>query len=190
MINLKKISKCFCLLSVSIISSISIGFAQSEVQGSMEDRLPVKSFTDSSENIVFMGLTGGANNPVGPFKSSSEIGLVVGAQPELGIGYGGEVNTTRLDDADRTQRTLVLAQMAYKLGGDIPVLRRSYIALGAGPAIVKSQAKWAIAPAIGFDIPLNNQIHKTVSIGLNAKYVGITNSADSYVGSAAVKYWY
>jgi hypothetical protein len=50
----------------------------------------------------------------------------------------------------------------------------------------------AIAPVIGFDIPLSRsrQTHDIFSFGFNVKYIGISNSPDSYVSNAVVKYWY
>lgn len=190
MLNLKKYFVVGSVVSLGVCSLISTCYSESEMQGRMEEKLPTRVTTEAGERITFMGLNGGASNPIGNMGTTSEVAVVVGAQPEMGVGLGGELSTTRLDDLDKSQRTALLGQVEYKFGGDIPVARHSYFAVGAGPAVVKTQVKWAIAPAVGFDIPLSNKVHDTVSLGLNAKYMGVTNSPDAYVGSAAVKYWY
>lgn len=189
MIGLKK-----CLLFGSVLSlgasMIGSGYAQEEMQGRMEEKLPTHVTHEVGERIGFMGLNGGVSNPIGKIGSTAEMAIVAGAQPETGVGYGGELSSTRLDDQDKTMRTTLLAQAAYKFGGDTPVVRNTYMSIGAGPSIVKTQVKFAVSPQVGFDIPLTNKVHDTVSLGLNAKYIGVTNSPDAYVGSAAVKYWY
>jgi len=177
------------LLVLGVLASVDVSYAQGDSEGRMEERVSPSSYAEKNEYVPYMGLTGGVNNP-SDYSSTAELGVVGGIQPEMGVGVGGEINTTSLDDTDRTQRTIALAQAAYKFGGDVPVARNSYFAIGAGPAFVKTQVKWAIAPAVGFDIPITTKTRDTVSLGVNAKYVGVTNSVDSYVGSAAVKYWY
>lgn len=190
MLNLKKYFVAGSLVSLGVCSLVSTCYSQSEMQGRMEETLPARSSTETGERISYMGLSGGASNPIGDLNTSAEMAVGIGAQPEMGVGFGGELSTTRLDDPEENQRTALLGQVAYKLGGDVPVARHSYFSVGAGPAVVKTQIKWAIAPAVGFDIPLTNKVHDTISLGLNAKYMGVTSSPDAYVGSAAVKYWY
>jgi hypothetical protein len=190
MFTFKKKIAVLSLVAFGSFPFASVCYSQNDMQGRMEDKIQPPSISEKSPSIAFMGITGGANNSIGDSKTGAEIGVVAGSQQESGLGFGGEVNTTRMNDFDRTQRTSVLAQMAYKFGGDVAVAKDSYLAVGIGPAIVKNQIKWAVAPAVGFDIPLKNKVHDTVSLGLNAKYVGVTNSPDSYVGSAVVKYWY
>lgn len=178
------------LFIVGLLLSTGGCLAESEMQGRMEEKMEPWSAKSTSAYIYNMGLTGGGENPNGVFRTKTQLGVVANSQQIEGAGFGAEVNTTQLDDADKTRRTLALAQAAYRMGGDIPLIKDTYVAVGAGPAFVKSKVRWAVAPAVGFDVPLNNKIHETISLGLNARYVGVNSSPDSYVGSAAVKYWY
>lgn len=190
MLNLKKYFVVGSVISLGVCSLASTCFAEGEMQGKMEEKLPARVSTETGERITYMGLSGGASNPIGDLKTTPEMAVATGAQSEMGVGFGGELSTTRLDDPERNQRTALLGQVSYKIGGDVPVARHSYFSVGAGPALVKTQVKWAVSPAVGFDIPLTNKVHDIVSLGLNAKYMGVTSSPDAYVGSAAVKYWY
>lgn len=190
MLSFKKYFVTGSVLSFGVCSLISTCYSQSEMGGRMEEKLPTREYVEPSEKISFMGLSGGASIPVDNFGTTPEMGVSIGAHPDKGVGFGAELNTTRLDDIDKNQRTILLGQAAYKIGEDIPVAQNSYIAIGAGPAIVKTQVKWAVSPSVGFDIPLTNKVHDVVSLGLNAKYTGVTSSPDAYVGSAIVKYWY
>jgi hypothetical protein len=178
------------LLIITLLAGVNTCFAQYENQGRMEEKMPTSAAAERSEKFVYMGIIGGGENPNGSLGTAAQVGLVAGSQFVSGLGYGGEVNTTQLDDADKTRRTITTAQVAYRMGGEVPLFKDSYAALGAGPAFVKSKVRWAVAPAVGFDVPLSRRNHETVSLGLNAKYVGVTSSPDSYVGSAVVKYWY
>jgi hypothetical protein len=181
----KKITVASVVLGIFLFNNAC--YSQSE----MEEKLPNRSVVDEGENRIYMGVSGGVNSPAGSnIATSTEVGVSVGHQPEMKPGIGVEVTNSQLQDSDKYQRTSVMAQSAYKIGGDIPLGRTSYMGLGAGPIFVKNKVRWAIAPALGFDIPLNNRTHDVVSLGLNAKYVGVTKSVDSYVGSATVKYWY
>jgi hypothetical protein len=177
-------------LIITLLAGVNTCFAQYENQGTMEEKMPSSGTGERSEKIIYMGLVGGGENPNGPLRTETQVGIVAGAQYLSGVSYGAEVNTTKLDDVSRSQRTIATVQSGYKMGGDIPLLKDVYVAVGAGPAFVPDHVRWAIAPVVGFDIPLSKKMHEFVSIGLNAKYVGVTNSPDSYVGSAAVKYWY
>lgn len=181
--SLKKI-----IIVFGFFSSINVCYSQQE---RMEERLIAPKPRQEGHSEYFVGLIGGVNSPVSSdIASSAEGGVSLAYQPGGALGLGAEVTTSELKDADRSQRVTTLIQTAYRVGGDIPIIRGSYLGVGAGPTYLDSKLEMAVAPMIGFDIPLSSQVHDIVSLGLNAKYIGINNSPDSYVGNAAIKYWY
>jgi hypothetical protein len=142
-----------------------------------------------------IGLNAGINSPnAGNASDSPEFGINVGLQPKSPISVGAEVSTTTIDNNNNDndyQRTTALMKGNYNFGGDIPIIRTSYVGAGAGPVFVDGKIEWAIAPQAGFDIPLNNRkLHDIISLGVNAKYLAISDEDDAGVLSGVVKYWY
>lgn len=180
------------ILSITGLIIAFPGFTQDYMEDSrLEERVSEESTTEKVLSKMYLGVGGGVNSPVGDMETSAEVRVNVGYYPIENLGLGLEMNTTELEDAGNNTRTNLLLNGAYRVGGDIPVIRTSYIAVGAGPVFDSSKSdEWAVAPTIGFDIPLSSRAHNVVSLGLNARYVGISNTDDSYVGSAEVKYWF
>lgn len=176
-------------LVLALMTGSVSGFAQT-LGNKMEGTFPeVRAVEGSDEYRLHMGLTGGINNPE-ELDSSAEYGINVGFQPIVPFSVGAELTTTELDNNDQDQRTTLLARGAYNMGGDIPVLKYSWIGAGIGPSLIDNQLELAIAPQVGFDIPLTNKVHDVISLGLNAKYMFVSDNPDSLVAAAAVKYWY
>lgn len=148
-----------------------------------------------------IGVTLGTMNPDNSYKSAFEYGIDAGFQPMLPIGFGLEVSAVSTDrsEGDRTQnlnRTSILPRVTYNLAGDIPVVRNSYLGLGAG-AIFDAKSPnqgthFGLAPLAGFDIPLVNEPRRNfVSLGLGAKYLFVSGpSPDSFSVNGLVKYWF
>ncbi len=182
-------------LVLALLTSSVTGFAQTlgermdRVGNRMEGTFPEVRAPESDEYRLHMGLSGGINNPE-DLDSSAEYGINVGFQPWVPFGVAAELTTTELDNFDQDQRTTLLAKGTYNMGGDIPVLRHSWIGAGVGPTVVDDKFEWVVAPTVGFDIPLANKVHDVISLGLNAKYMFVSDNPDSLVAAAAVKYWY
>lgn len=184
------------LIAFALLTGSVSGFAQTlgdrmdAVGNRMEGTFPeVRAVEDKDEYKLHMGLTAGLNDPKG-VDSSPEFGINVGFQPIVPFGLSLDASTSKLDDGSDEQRTTVLANGTYNFGGDIPVLKSSYLGVGGGPVIVDEKFEWAVAPVLGFDIPLTNKTHDYLSVGLNAKYLFVSDTPDSFITAAAVKYWY
>lgn len=184
------------LITLVVLASSVSAFAQmsqaekERVQNRMEGTLPEPKAVESKDQYkLHMGLTAGVNSPNGDAGSSAEYGINVGFQPYVPFGVGAEIITAELDDTD-IQRTSVLARGTYNFGGDIPVLRSSYLGVTAGPMFVDGETELSVGPLAGFDIPLQNQTSNFLSLGLQAKYLWTTDSQDSFSGGVALKYWY
>ncbi|MBC7711886.1 MAG: hypothetical protein H7177_01005 [Rhizobacter sp.] len=174
--------------SYAQMSSEEKSNAQTRLEGTMPNPGPVN---DKSSYRIHMGLTAGVSNPNGDAASSPEYGINVGFQPYVPFGVGAELTTTELDNTN-LQRTNLLARGTYNFGGDIPVLRSSYIGVVTGP-MFQSQGgntEWSVGPTAGFDIPLQDKHSDFLSLGLTAKYLYTTNVQDSFSAGLALKYWY
>ena len=88
------------------------------------------------------------------------------------------------------KRVTLLGRGTYNFGGDIPVLRSSYVGVTTGPMFVDSNVEWSVGPLVGFDIPLQQQTSNFLSLGLQAKYLYTTDTQDSFSAGLALKYWY
>lgn len=184
------------VLTIAVLTSSLSAFAQmsqaekNNAKSRLEGSLPEPQAVESKDQYkLHMGLTAGVSSPRGDAESSPEFGINVGFQPYVPFGLGAEVITAELDDSN-IQRTSVLARGTYNFGGDIPVLRSSYLGVTAGPMFVDGKTELAVGPLAGFDIPLQNQTSNFLSLGLQAKYLWTTDTQDALSAGVALKYWY
>lgn len=184
------------LLTIAVLTSSLSAFAQmseaekrttrSRIEGSLPDVQPVES---KDQYKIHMGLTAGVSSPRGDADSSPEFGINVGFQPYVPFGLGAEVTTAELADTN-IQRTSILGRGTYNFGGDIPVLKSSYLGVTGGPMFVDGQTEWSVGPLAGFDIPLQSQASNFLSLGLQAKYLWTSDTQDALSAGLALKYWY
>lgn len=186
------------LLALAVLSASVASFAQmsdnekERASAKLEGTLPEPgAVTDKSMYKIHMGLTAGMSNPNGDVDSSPEYGINVGFQPYIPFGLGAEVTTTEMDNS-QLQRTNLLARGTYNFGGDIPVLKSTYVGVLTGPMFQNENqdTEWSVGPTAGFDIPLQDKTSDFLSLGLAAKYLYTTNVQDSFSAGVALKYWY
>lgn len=179
------------ILALAVLSTSAV-FAQS-----MEGTMP-KAISDSAADDRYnLGLSAGVNAPEGPHDQTGEAGATFGYDPMSEVGLGADVSTSRFNDGDdqNFKRISALGRATYNLGGEIPVIRDSYIGGATGPIFLsrqnnENQVEWAAAPLVGFDIPLADKLHDVVSLGVNFKYLFTTNTPDSAITTGVVKYWF
>lgn len=185
------------LLKTAIATTLlfpSLSFAQEEQTPSSIFPKPTQVESES-EFRPHLGLIVGGVVPEGNYRSTANYGVDFGFQPYIPFSFGLEANFAKLEnkDTDETQdRTLILARGAYNFGGDIPVIKDSYLAFGAGTQIIDGDALLAMSPMLGFDIPLNREKRSEMfSVGASAKYVVIEGSQpDTLQVNGALKYWF
>ena len=184
------------LLTVAVLATSLSSFAQmtqaekNNTRNRLEASLPEPQAVENKDQYrIHMGLTAGISSPRGAAESSSEFGVNIGFQPYVPFGLGAEVITAELDDTN-IQRTSVLGRATYNFGGDIPVLKSSFLGLTAGPMFVDGRTEWSMGPMVGFDIPLQASSSNFLSLGLQAKYLWTTGSQDALSSGVALKYWY
>lgn len=155
----------------------------------------VKNVAEAKPSI---GLMVGTFVPDDGSVATTNFGIDFMFQPRIPFAFGMEATRAEPESTvtrNKMKHTSVLAKAQYNFGGTIPVIRSSYLGIGAGVQIQDSATKFAAAPIMGFDIPLRdeNQVSQ-VSLGANAKYLYVEGNED--VDSNAVslngvlKFWY
>ena len=143
-----------------------------------------------------IGLNAGVGSPEGSFNPGGQYSIEYGLQPYIPFGLaieGGYAYFT--DNAANLSRTSLLLKGSYNFGGDIPVIRYSYIGLATGAAWEDSTLSEGLAilvvPQIGFDIPIENLVEAPLSLGFNGAYtISSRGTPDVFTASGVVKYWY
>jgi hypothetical protein len=169
--------------------------------------LSINSFADHNTlvkprevmNVVdykpHIGIFGGMVQPEGSYNTSSTGGIDVGYQPVIPFGLGAEFSSSQIKDKNfdtHLNRNDLLLKMTYNFGGNLAVIKESYVGFGLGASFDKDSTNWLSAPVVGFDIPLaHKHQNQFVSLGAMAKYSiyeGSQPDALSLVG--VIKFWY
>ncbi len=154
-----------------------------------------KSMAEEKPSI---GLMMGTFVPDDGSVATPNVGIDFMFQPRIPFAFGIEATHAEPESTvtgKRLKHTAVLAKAQYNFGGTIPVIRSSYVGIGAGVQVQDSATRFAAAPIVGFDIPLRDENGIShVSLGANAKYLYVEGNED--VDSNAVsmngvlKFWY
>ena len=186
------------IIALAVLTSSVATYAQmsksekANLENKLEGTLPEPhSVANNGMYKIHMGLMTGVTNPNGDAESSPEFGINVGFQPYVPFGVGAEVTTSELNNSN-VQKTNLLVRGTYNLGGNIPVLRSSYLGVLTGPMFQSEDGdtEFSVGPTVGFDIPLQEKANDYLSLGLSAKYLYTTDVQDSFAANLALKYWY
>ncbi len=184
----------FVTLALLVSGPVFAQTASVEKKDEAGPTFPVmKKVQNLEERRIHFGVNLGVNSPEGSRGSTPELGMELGFQPMIPFGFSVEASTSRFssDDDEYHKRTTVLGKGTYNFGGDTPVVRYSYLGLGAGPVFLNDGTELGIAPLLGFDIPLLGETDHSVSLGFTAKYLFVTSKdPDSLITSGAFKYWF
>lgn len=127
--------------------------------------------------------------------SSANYGIEVGIRPILpltsSIELSGNVGGKQEGRATIT-RTKLLAKANYNVGGDIPLIRDTYIGAGLGPVLDNNRhdqdVELGVAPQVGFNIPVTGT---QVSVGANANYMFVSgDKPDVFALNGVATFWY
>lgn len=189
--NKEKMLKGLIVLLFTVGSVL--GHAQ-EPTSTEAKTLPIPhKVTNQDDYRLHFGFLGGLNIPEGNNKTTPEVGFDFGFQPYVPYSAGIELTTSDFGGSRSLQkRTTFLFKSAYNFGGDTPIIKYSYVGMGLGPTFLRSGTEMAIAPMMGFDIPLQGVTHhQEWSLGLYVKYLWVTTTdPDSLVTLASLKYWF
>ena len=168
--------------------------AQAQETQTTSSTFPKPTQTDYNTQAPHVGLLAGTTSPDGSYASTGSLGFDAGFQPYIPFGVGAEVaysNSNGEGNNEDLERTQVLAKASYNFGGNVTLIKHSYIGLGAGVVFEDEDVDLVSVPMIGFDIPLKQATADYVSLGANARYALVEGSApDAFAINAAVKYWY
>ncbi len=145
-----------------------------------------------SEFKPHVGLLMGASQPEGNGQESADLGIDIGYQAYIPLSLGAEYIHSRVDDGAETKdRDTIWIKSTYNLGGTIPVIGQSYVGLGLGAAFRSDGTSAAIAPIVGFDIPVVDFEQGFMSLGANARYsVVVDGELDTFSLAGVAKYWF
>ncbi len=188
---------------IALVAALCLPGAAAQAQQSSSTTFPKvdDQRLEGAATRPHIGVTLGTMNPDNSFSNAFEYGIDAGFQPYSPIGVGMEISQVSTDrsEGNRNQdlnRTTVLPRVTYNLGGNIPVIRHTYLGLGAGAVIDDGSPNqgthFGWAPLAGFDIPLvANPTHNFMSLGFGAKYLFVSGpSPDAVSVNGLVKYWF
>ncbi len=194
-----KIARFLIALTTAMSSvgfSVSAFADQDSHKKSISSTFPeAHPLADSSQSHPHFGIKGGFSNPEGSYHSAPELGAEIGFQPYVPFGLGAVYTSSRngsIGSGRDLERSSVLARATYNFGGDIPVIKESWVGLAGGPVFRADGTDFGYAPVIGFDIPLREESKLTFfSLGADAKYLTVRGDQASNLSvDANLKYWF
>ena len=171
---------------------VIFGLVATEVRAQQNSMVKPRPIANASEWKPHVGFLVGAAQPESSGKTASEVAIDVGFQPYIPFGLGAEVSHSRIDNGNSTQeRNTIWAKGNYSFGGATPVLKNSYVGVALGVVFKPDGTSLAVAPLLGFDIPMKEMAQGMFSLGANMKYAIVAdNELDTLILSGVVKYWY
>ncbi len=188
-------SKILGLLAATLLMAAPVLAADANETSTLPAERDAKNVEEAKPSI---GLMIGTFVPDDGSEATPNLGIDFMFQPRIPFAFGVEATRAEPESTvtgKKMEHTSLLAKAQYNFGGTIPVIRSSYLGLGAGVQFQESDTRFAAAPIMGFDILLLNEGEVShVSLGANAKYLYVEGNED--VDSNAVslngvlKYWY
>ncbi len=182
---------------MGIFTSVVVSFVPFVVQAASatSNTLPTPRRVVSDEELKpHFGVQVGMASPEGSYRNGLEYGINAGFQPVIPFGLGVELSTSRTDAKNGNEalrRTNLWVNGSYNFGGHADVIRYSYIGVGVGSIFQNDRSDLAIAPLMGFDIPIDRTQKDFASVGAEAKYAFISGgNPDALSVNGVIKYWY
>jgi hypothetical protein len=184
---------CFAFTSTSIAATDNDA---TDASTGVSKTLPISRRAQGvAETKPSLGVIGGMTNSSDQHRTGSAIGLEYGFQPY--IPYGAAVELSLADQPDQSStltRTKLLFKGNYNFGGNIPVIKNSYVGLGLGPVFDRlngaNDLELGVAPQIGFDIPVGEK-PSMWSLGANADYLFVGGAKSQvFALNGVAKYWF
>jgi hypothetical protein len=158
---------------------------------------PAKKAEGKAELKPSLAVFGGMADTAEGRKTGIGYGVEGGWQPVIPMSVVFEASQYVSNPGNGTAgltRTRTLAKVNYNFGGGTPVIRHSYLGIGAGPVLDNinhsTTIDLGIAPQLGFDIPLGRE-QENVSLGANANYMWVGGAKPSVFSlNGVVKYWF
>jgi len=182
------------LIMICLCLSGTYAFAASDAANESRTFPEPRPLMSEGERAPSLGAFGGITDTRQGLRNGTSYGVEYGWQTYIPWSAAVELSGYVSDHSSTSPtltRTRLLGKYSYNLGGTIPVIKDSYIGLGAGPVLdnVRNTNTWevGVVPQIGFDIPVVSQF----SLGANANYMfTIGPNADVFAFNGVAKYWF
>ena len=186
------------IMNRSFLATIGFGLMALTIGAQAQEKDPRSVVTNPrpvqevAEFRPHLGLIVGVSRPEGSGQESSDLGVDFGYQAYIPFSLGVEYFRSRIDDGNEIKdRNTVWLKSTYNFGGTIPVLNHSYAGLALGAVFNSDKTSAALAPVIGFDIPVTDMERGFLSLGATARYAVISDGElDTFSLGGVVKYWF
>ena len=164
-----------------------------------EDATPeVRAVNSHSELKPHFSFSAGAGEPSGERELSPNYAIGIGFQPIIPISIKAQYNYADYSEDSgrgRLLRNSLLLDLAYNFGGNIPLIKYSYVGFGIGAVFQDTDTDddllLGLKPQMGFDYPVEDILDAPFSLGANVAMTFVSsNSPDELNVSGVVKYWY
>lgn len=198
----KKLYGMKYFLALAFIVAFTGALANAQDAGRTESPFPEnRQVVNHAELKPHIGLDLGVSSPASNYNNATEYAIEAGFQPYIPYGLGAELSRFSSDNTNANyatlNRTKFLLRGTYNFGGNIPVLRDSYLGLKAGPVFDDVAGVTSVlfggGAVAGFDIPLNLSGLRAdaFSLGANVSYLFVSSTdVDEFALNGAVKYWF
>lgn len=185
---------------IGLVIACLTGFAAQAQDAS--STLPIPRPVESQSEVkAHLGVRAGGANPGSDFDNAFEYGVEYGFQPYIPYGLIFELSGYNSDNSgagEDLNRSKLMVKGNYNFGGDIPVIKESYLGAGAGAVMdtvdSTSYGRLGLSLQGGFDVPLTASgtlRSGSYSVGADLRYLFVSNSApDDFNVSGVMKYWF
>lgn len=156
----------------------------------------IRTVENPSEYVPHIGISVGIGEPEGSLDAGGNYALEIGFQPIIPFGLAAELSFADYNNGGTDlERASLLLKGSYNFGGDIPILRHSYVGLGLGIVNERfagdTDLELGLMPNAGADIPIRGFTDEPLTVGFNVSHMYLTSNApDVFAINAVVKYWY
>jgi hypothetical protein len=196
----KKTSMILSLFATGLLCGSAIADDRSTGRSQNKTLPQPRAVENQSEWKPSVGLLMGYSALNGGEFSNNAAALVEAAfQPVIPFGLGaqfqyspGDVQSSGPNPDWNT--TNLLLKGTYNFGGNVVVLRNSYVGAKTGLTLysgdVPTETHFSLGPVVGFDIPVDVEKHFT--LGAEGTYLGVLGDAspDQVSLLGAAKYWF
>lgn len=192
---MKRPSLVLKLVLLWFSSGAIMAVAESNPQSVLPDFEKAETHSQQKPSI---GVFGGMADPQTDRHTTGDYGVEAAFQPYIPISTGAELSGYVLGSQGASPtltRTRLFAKAAYNFGGDIPLIRYSYVGAGIGPVFDnignRIDTELGFAPMIGFDIPMSSEQSAHFSLGANANYLFVGGAkSEVFALNGVAKYWF
>lgn len=184
-------------LAFAAVSFVSLAAHSAANSGTTSTTLPKLQKSTQGELKPHVGIQIGHADSGSSYGGATSYGVEVGYQPYVPLAAALELQNFSNDGAgNKLDRTSLMAKGTYNFGGNLPILRNTFVGAGLGPIFDTAGADETNVGAkvlAGLDFPLTASgmtQEKSFSLGATAQYLAVMNASNSFIVNAQLKYWF